>query len=266
MTLDGLPDHAAAVIDMYRRTESIYKTAAALRCSKSHVYSVLRIYGEPMAHPATGPQRDDSRTVAYWEAWQVPGATYTTVGAQFGVTREAVRRSIMHSHRPWEIKLAKGRKQAHARLVRAAARHRDRVERALVCAVCGGLVLPPPKGGNRPGERASHRGECRETYLSLRYQCFDDSRVSIQTAIARAILAGRSEGSQTWARHYLDGETGDIGSRGRWLTEGSGRWKYALLAYRKRWPIFDLLPGDIRRAVIDRAEMNVTPRRDTPVS
>lgn len=158
--------------------------------------------------PAWHDTADDELLRLYLKGW-----TQQQLAAQFGVSRQRISQKITRASPPWLMGWEARRRAARTRMRNAAAQHRKRVEKAVLCAVCGSLTL------GRGTVLCSE--ECRGIYLGLR-------------------------------NHIDRPRLRSLAGKGRWLVRGSNTWESAHKCMERGYPIFERLPQQIQDQIVGR--------------
>jgi hypothetical protein len=178
-----------------------------------------------------------------------PTTPLAEIGAQFGVSGERARQCANEVD-PDRYKQRKLARRDASKAARRTADLRERRSRQ-TCKTCGG---PLPIEGNRTKYCTDH---CRDVHnLHLRYHIDDGYRLRHHVAAANwtmnnlhLIPEREREIAKNHAQRVLAGEI--LEDRGRWLVAGSKAMDAALECYEKGWPIFDRLPEEVQKQVID---------------
>lgn len=199
---------------------------------------------------STGPLRKtppDDEIARLWLA----ADSLQAVAVQLGVTRELVRQCRNRALPGWLISLHKQRISARTRQ-----RHwiETGVPHQLVdCRICGRSF---DIAATDTRKRNSCGPACYRVYVLLRSHLPENLERHRHYTARWALANSPNPVQRRSAQRVLDGTAG---SHGRWLVPGSEAHQAAIAAHESGWPVFDLLPEQIRQQVISPPEPR--PRR-----
>lgn len=182
--------------------------------------------------------KDSSRALEAISRYRA-GERVADIALDFGVSRQRVDQLMASVETRGYLGLTQHYRRAQRRVRAAAAAHREFLEHACPCKVCGVLTLASCCGK-----------EHREIWLALRYHADHSYRQQQREALARWQLRKHPTGEKhAHALRFLSGEAKKNG-RNRWLIPGSAVYRAAELCAKQHWPLFELLPDAIREQVL----------------
>lgn len=180
------------------------------------------------------------------------GWTLDQIGVSFGLTRERVRQdmeSFVGVLYQWTRRhRTKKREWLKAEATRNA------------CYVCGAAVY-----GNHVGYRRFCSAEHYKAWQILRYQLADDDERVAHRASVHSWIMRHPDHPGVSMQHVENVRNGTNERRGEgWITRGSVAEAIAIEAYRRGWPVFDLLRPAVQQQIKDRLNPPPPPRPRDP--